>query len=77
MAVGLNDLAHGHGIVYAVADAGVSAGGAAGGGLVGAAYCGGPLDPIDGGCALVGAIIGGNLAPVALNAVIDLWKKAF
>ncbi len=75
MATGLNDLVQGHDLWYALGDAGFSAAGTVLGGAAGAAYCG--PDPVDLVCAGVGAIIGGNVAPVVYHGVIDIFKRIF
>lgn len=77
MAIGLNDLAEGHGLAYALTDDGASVVGAVGGGALGAAYCGGPLDPVDAGCVIIGAVVGGNVVPAAYHSFINLWKGIF
>jgi hypothetical protein len=77
LAIGLNDLAHGHGLLYSAVDAGVSLGGALAGGAALGAYCGGPIDPVDAGCVFIGAVTGGNVAPAIYHGVLDVWKEIF
>lgn len=77
MAVGLNDMAQGHGFLYSLADAGVSYGGALAGGVALGAYCGGPLDPADAGCVFIGAVIGGNVAPALYHGAVNFLKDVF
>jgi hypothetical protein len=68
-----SDLAQGHGVPYAVGDAGSSTAGAWGGAAVGAVACGGPEDGVGIVCGAVGAFVGGGGAHWVYSKITSLF----